>query len=187
MERKIGEIFKFHDTFLQVWEAKESDGCNGCFFEEYYPLCLPHICTAQEREDGKNVQFKEIIKTMTTEETKVAVKVMEAYANGKKIQYLNGIDGWVDTSRPVFNWAKYCYRVKPEPKCRPFKSQEECWQEMHKHPDFGWVKYKDSKSMYHIRVIGHGYILIDGADLSFFEAFDKCEFFDGTPFGIMEE
>ena len=69
MERKIGEIFNVHGTFLQVWEAKESDGCNGCFFEEYRPLCLPYICAAQEREDGKNVQFKEISKTITTEET----------------------------------------------------------------------------------------------------------------------
>ena len=39
---------------------------------------------------------------MTTEETRKAAKVMEAYANGKKIQYLNGIDGWVETSCPVF-------------------------------------------------------------------------------------
>ena len=124
---------------------------------------------------------------MTREETRDAVKVMEAYANGKKIQYLDNNNKWIDAHNPVFDWYNCAYRIKPEPKYRLFKTQEECWNEMHKHPDFGWVKYKDSNCMYHIRVIGHGYILIDGADLSFFEAFDKCEFFDGTPFGIMEE
>ena len=125
---------------------------------------------------------------MTREEAKELLPIIQAFAEGKVIQCKNCITNeWRDFDAPAFNGLPDNYRIKPEPKYRLFKSQEECWQEMHKHPDFGWVKYKDSKSMYHIRVIGHGYILIDGADLSFFEAFDKCEFFDGTPFGIKEE
>ena len=125
---------------------------------------------------------------MTREEAKELLPIIQAFAEGKVIQCRSIISNeWRDFDEPAFNGLPDNYRIKPEPKYRPFKSQEECWNEMHKHPDFGWVKYKDSKSMYHIRVIGHGYILIDGADLSFFEAFDKCEFFDGTPFGIKEE
>lgn len=35
----------------------------------------------------------------------------------------------------------YCdnieYRIKPEPKYRPFKDAKECWQEMQKHQPFG--------------------------------------------------
>ena len=124
---------------------------------------------------------------MTTEETRKAVKVMEAYANGKKIQYLNGIDGWVDTSLPLFNWAKHFYRVKPEPKYRLFVSQEECWQEMHKHPDLGWVAAQDSKVIYHINIVGDGYIHIDGSSVDFSTAYSEYEFLDGTPFGVREE
>ena len=125
---------------------------------------------------------------MKREEAKELLPIIQAFAEGKVIQCKNCITNeWRDFDEPAFNGLPNNYRIKPQPKYRPFKSQEECWNEMHKHPDFGWVKYKDSKSMYHIRVIGHGYILIDGADLSFFEAFDKCEFFDGTPFGIREE
>ena len=60
---------------------------------------------------------------MTTEETRDAVKVMEAYANGKKIQYLDNNNKWIDAHNPVFDWYNYDYRIKPEPKCRPFKSQ----------------------------------------------------------------
>ena len=126
---------------------------------------------------------------MEREEIKRRAELYSALAEGKTIQILNMEGNWVDVEVKKLNYIPETlkFRIKPEPKYRPFKSQEECWQEMHKHPDFGWVKYKDSKSMYHIHVIGHGYILIDGADLSFFEAFDKCEFFDGTPFGIKEE
>ena len=122
---------------------------------------------------------------MTREEAKELLPFIQAFAEGKTIQVWTN-DTWKDEDYPFF--GPLCqFRIKPELKYRPFKTQEECWQEMHKHSDFGWVKYKDSKSMYHIRVIGHGYILIDDADLSFFEAFDECEFTDGTPFGIKEE
>ena len=127
---------------------------------------------------------------MTRDEAKEAAKVMEAYANGKKIQCNDnhlGNGEWVTTDNPSFNWDKYAYRIKPQPKYRPFKSQEECREEMHKHSDFGWVIAKDSKIMYHIYVIGIGYVLMDNMSISFPETFAEYEFTDGTPFGIKEE
>ena len=84
---------------------------------------------------------------MTREELKEAAKVMEAYANGKKIQCnynCQDDEGWVDTDNPSFNWDKYVYRIKPEPKYRPFKNQEECWTEMLKHQPFGWIRNNDT-------------------------------------------
>ena len=125
---------------------------------------------------------------MTREEIKEAAKVMEAYDNGKEIQFLNEEDDkWIDTPIPLFNWDKYTYRIKPESQYRPFESQEECWQEMHKHPDFGWVAAQDSKVIYHINIVGDGYIHIDGSSIVFSTAYSEYEFLDGTPFGIMEE
>ena len=124
---------------------------------------------------------------MTIGEIREAAKVMEAYANGKKIQYLNDHNEWIDTPKPFFDWHNYVYRIKPESQYRPFKSQEECWNEMHKHPDFGWVIAKDSKIMYHIYVVGIGYVLIDSMSISFPETFAEYEFTDGTPFGINKE
>ena len=42
---------------------------------------------------------------MTREEIKEASKVMEAYDNGKEIQFLNEEDDrWIDTPIPLFNW-----------------------------------------------------------------------------------
>ena len=184
MERKVGEIFNVNGTILQVYEAKESDGCNGCFFEELRPLCLPYICDAQEREDGKDVQFKKISKTMTREETKELLPIMQAFAEGKTIQlFTNGI--WEDAKNPTFESGSM-YRIKPEPKYRPFKSQKECWEEMHKHPDFGWLREKESGYLFNTMAVFNS-IKIKEGDYDYPLVFKRFEFLDGTPFGIKEE
>lgn len=90
-----------------------------------------------------------------------------------------------------------CYRVKPEPKCRPFKNAEECWNEMKKHQPFGWLKDKDSElrniqaltekmSTIADGVYLRGINLINGWHV-FEEAVEEYTFADGTPFGILEE
>lgn len=134
---------------------------------------------------------------MTVQEIREAANVMEAHANGNKIQYNDnrlGNGEWVTTDNPSFNWDKYTYRIKPESQYRPFKSQEECWNEMHKHPDFGWIKGKvtgEYKQV--IRVFGYGTELIfnisynSHADYSPEIMFDSYTFADGTPFGIKRE
>ena len=129
---------------------------------------------------------------MTREELKEAAKVMEAYANGKKIQCnynCQDNEGWVDTDNPSFNWDKYVYRIKPEPKYRPFKSQEECWSEMLKHQPFGWIRNNDTQRLCNIGSIGRNNygVVIDNSILYFDLAFNTCNFVDGTPFGIKEE
>ena len=133
---------------------------------------------------------------MTTEETRDAIKVMEAYANGKKIQYLDNNNKWIDAHNPVFDWYNCAYRIKPEPKYRPFETQEECWEEMLKHQPFGWVKSK--KSGHHFSI---GSVLWDKEFDDVFvtfacdgmlgrsskSMFEDFTFDDGTPFGIREE
>ena len=129
---------------------------------------------------------------MTREEIKEAAKVMEAFANGKIIQYLNDDDEWITTPDPLFNWSKLKYRIKPEPKYRPFRSQEECWEEMHKHPDFGWIKdndvYRpiikiDKENIYYLEYE----FKRTGITYSSFKESLELKFTDGTPFGIKEE
>lgn len=125
---------------------------------------------------------------MTREEAKEMLPIIQAFAEGKVIQCRSIISNeWRDFDEPAFNGLPDNYRIKPEPKYRPFKSQEECWNEMHKHPDFGWVVAKDSKIMYHVCVVGIGYVVIDSMSPSFPEAFADYEFTDGKPFGIKEE
>ena len=136
---------------------------------------------------------------MTREEIKEAAKVMEAYANGKKIQCNDnhlGNGEWVTTDNPSFNWDKYAYRIKPESKYRPFKTQEECWNEMLKHNPFGWVKSKD-KGYFHLIGLVQWASELEDVMIIFATSeqlarssrslFEDFTFADGAPFGIKEE
>ena len=85
---------------------------------------------------------------MTREEIKRRVELYSALADGKTIQVQNpNVGEWFDvkigTLRSISEELNY--RIKPEPKYRPFKTQEECWNEMLKHQPFGWVKAPDGK------------------------------------------
>ena len=131
---------------------------------------------------------------MTKKEAKELLPIIQAWVEGKTLEYYNDdIGEWQVTTKAIFiNPNKY--RIKPESKYRPFKSQEECWQEMHKHPDFGWIKGKvtgEYKQV--IRVFGCKTELIfnisynSPADYSPEMMFSSYTFTDGTPFGIKNE
>ena len=80
------------------------------------------------------------------------------------------------------------YRIKPEPKYRPFKTQEECWNEMLKHQPLGWVRSKKCKALlWNVTSINKDDITIICDYYKFHRAFECFEFTDGTPFGIKEE
>lgn len=112
---------------------------------------------------------------------------MQAFVEGKTIQrYDDKKDDWYDISSNANINFCYDYRIKPEPKYRPFKNQEECWNEMHKHSDIGWIINKSTKSIYHINVIDHDEICLDETSLNYYEVLAHYEFLDGTPFGIKE-
>ena len=132
---------------------------------------------------------------MTREQAKELLPIIQAWAEGKNIQFLS--DGeWHDINQADFTCYPDKYRIKPEPKYRPFKSQEECLQEMLKHHPFGWLK---SKMNGRFSCIGEVY----GSDefetvyiaLSTSESlsrssdsmFEQYTFYDGTTFGIKEE
>ncbi len=115
---------------------------------------------------------------------------MQAYADGKTIEYYNKqTDTWEDDTDPVFGDAPDLYRIKSEPKYRAFKSREECFEEMKKHEPFGWIK--DNDSYYNIIIIEKDFIFSsDPKDktmgCAFEHALDIFTFMDGEPFGIKE-
>ena len=125
---------------------------------------------------------------MEREEIKRRAELYSALAEGKTIQILNMEGNWVDIEVKKLNYIPETlkFRIKPEPKYRPFETQEECWEEMHKHPDFGWVTdgyYKSTISVKSDSIV----VTISSLEYDFGKAYIHFTFADGTPFGIKEE
>lgn len=128
---------------------------------------------------------------MTREEAKELLPIIQAYAVGKKIEMLDFEGGWREIEDPGFQLDTKRYRIAPEPKYRPFKTKEECWNEMHKHPDFGWLIKMDTGIFVfvNIKAIFSEEIVFDN-DFNYYtfkEAFKYYKFTDDTPFGIKDE
>ena len=143
---------------------------------------------------------------MINEQIKQLVDVLQAYVNGKTIQYYdvdysfkiahpgerNFNNKWVDVDEDhIFKLDLYEYRIKPEPKYRPFKDAEECWQEMQKHQPFGWIKDKEDGHYSMVTTVDADagedkkHINISGDYLCPLDVTMCCyTFADGTPFGI---
>lgn len=134
---------------------------------------------------------------MTREEVKQLLPIWIAYAEGKVIECrikpgtISSCipNEWTEMNEIGF-WNGIEYRIKPEPKYRPFKDAEECWQEMQKHQPFGWMK--GDKCFYNIVSVSNidvsmanvsGDIII----LNFSDVMEDNTFADGTPFGIKVE
>lgn len=130
---------------------------------------------------------------MTREEAKQLLPVIQAFAEGKAIEICShGIWEDIHIESPYFDGGPSCYRIKPEPKYRPFKAKEECWKEMQNHQPFGWVKNKNNKDYYNIAGIykirsGSAKVSIDNCAYTLNEVFNLFTFTDGAPFGIKEE
>ena len=127
---------------------------------------------------------------MTREGAKELLPIIQAWTEGKKIQYRTCPDKWEDieeNERVNFTSPPSDYRIKPEPKYRPFKSQEECWNEMMKHQPFGWIKNNEGNIFNIIAMINRNYtIKLNECYSKYSELFKDFKFTDGTPFGIKE-
>lgn len=140
---------------------------------------------------------------MINEQIKQLANVLQAYVNGKTIQYYevdlvykikhpgepNYNNKWVDVDEDhIFRPDLYNYRIKPEPKYRPFANFEECWHEMQKHQPFGWIKDTEDGTYIMVTNIDADELSIDGnPDWGFDGVMRIFTFADGTPFGINED
>ena len=142
---------------------------------------------------------------MDRNQAKEFYPILQAFAEGKIIETRrkptadnNGVtkDGWFEFNdwtemKELEYWVNVDYRIKPEPKYRPFKDAKECWQEMLKHQPFGVVKDKYFANYQTHRAFTC--LITNGCDFGGYEdeTFESCFknllFADGTPFGIKEE
>ena len=134
---------------------------------------------------------------MTREEAKELLPIIQAWAEGKSIQYQTDSKSWSDITKDLYPCNHpSLYRINPESNYRPFNDQEECWNEMQKHQPFGWLK---SKKDGRFRCIGEvswsdefetvciALSTSESLSRSADSVFEEYTFADGAPFGVMEE
>lgn len=130
---------------------------------------------------------------MNRKEAAELLPIIKAFSEGKTIQVKQTTGEWVSfshISHISFDSEPKDYRIKPEPKYRPFKDKEECWKEMLQHSPLGWVKFQgDWLLIVHIDDKSIGYGSACGAIIhsKFDSTLKSFTFADGTPFGILEE
>lgn len=133
----------------------------------------------------------------TTEEM---IEVMKAYEEGKEIEFRLPSGYWAEAIAPTWNWKETDYRVKAEPKYRPYNNIEELlkdWAEKtHSIPatmkkyvrPLIWVKQKKEE----MKMLINGYdtsdntvfLLVNWCGLEYL--FNNYTYLDGSPCGIKE-
>ena len=132
---------------------------------------------------------------MTREEVKDLLPILQAFAEGRVIQYRdNGVWKDITTEEGFYTDNAFVnvndYRIKPELTYRPFANAEECWNEMLKHQPCGYLLDKKCEDI----------ILVTGIDKEkddisicgnrgwdYEGVMENYTFADGAPFGIKEE
>ena len=126
---------------------------------------------------------------------KIIIPLLQKMAEGKTLQFKSG-NGWIDVDADK-DGVNIDYllnnginvRIKQEPKYRPFKDAEECWNEMQKHQPFGWIKPKgdDTISKFMLIVSLMDEAVRTNIRFNYHELLENYTFADRTPLGIIEE
>ena len=124
---------------------------------------------------------------MDRNQAKEFYPILQAFAEGKDVES-HAKDKWYKVIEICNGINPQDYRIKPEPKYRPFKDAGECWDEMQKHQPFGWVKDRNGSKFVIENVDSRGFVEVyDEGTCNFNEVFENRTFADGTPFGVKEE
>ncbi len=137
---------------------------------------------------------------MDRNQAKEFYSILQAFAEGRVIECRTKPSSVKGTSVPndwtEINEIEYRdnveYRVKPEPKYRPFKDAKECRAEMLKHQPFGWLISQNGEvNSLIISIDNEGLVIGDRNNgvMGFVTATDlfKIKFADGIPFGVKVE
>ena len=130
---------------------------------------------------------------MNRKEAAELLPIIQAFAKGKDIEYrTKGFnENWKKVTQiPELSFKSFEYRIKPEPKYRPFKDAKECMAEMQKHQPFGWITSQGA--FFYIiyiedKLFGYGSACGTILHSEFNDVLKSFTFADGTPFGIKEE
>lgn len=118
----------------------------------------------QEMEEGKTLQIK----------TRNGWIDVDADKDGVNIDYLLN--------------DRITVRIKQEPKYRPFKDADECFEEMKKHQPFAWIKDKQQHEYFNmISICINAATTFQYDEVEYYDyqkLINEYTFADGTPFGV---
>lgn len=119
---------------------------------------------------------------MTKEQAKHLSEVLKAYSEGKELEYLTMDNEWVPKRGSNFDANPFNYRIKPEPKYRPYKSAEEFLKAQKEHGPY----IKISDDYYLPDMLLEKGICGAGEVETWDKVINKYKWQDGTPCGILE-
>lgn len=123
------------------------------------------------------------------------IAVMQAFVDGKQIEAKHkDIGEWNNASSPNWDWSSTIYRIKPEPKLRPYDCISEFIQAQKEHGPYLYkrVGYLDMP----LRIVPDGIVL--NSHYSSFKSEARTDIYfwadlaknyhwqDGSPCGILE-
>jgi hypothetical protein len=100
---------------------------------------------------------------MTREQTIEAIRVMQAFVDGKEVEFknrhqlTNGLPLWVPAPNPVWNWIDgiKMFRIKPTATLRPWTADEVplgAWMRFKRNPQdrvlLGWVSVQADRDLW---------------------------------------
>ena len=92
---------------------------------------------------------------MNIEQTKEAIRIMQAYVDGKEVQYEVPNKEWITTDQPAWNFISYNYRIKPTATLRPWTADEVplgAWMRSKRNPQdrmlIHWVSSQCDREMW---------------------------------------
>lgn len=94
---------------------------------------------------------------MTREQTKEAIRIMQAYVDGKEVDVQRLLDGsvWMPAGAPCWDWLNGNYRIKPTAKLRPWTADEVplgAWMRFKRNPEdrvlLGWVSVQADRDLW---------------------------------------
>jgi hypothetical protein len=126
---------------------------------------------------------------MKRDEVEGLLPIIQAFGDGKEIQFLNHDNKWVSMEGMTVTFSSHSsrYRIKPEPTYRAFANEEEF--EPHCDKWISRASEKFPKSKGYLKAYSYdenGIWCSEGRRSTYAELFNEGrKFKDGTPFGVL--
>jgi hypothetical protein len=123
---------------------------------------------------------------MNIEQTKEAIRIMQAFVDGKEVEAMNPAEKWERATTPRWGWNHTQYRIKPTPVLRPWTADEV--------PIGAIIRYKENNQSIRMLIVCNQQIGLCGYQTNFPYDYLRDEVEHSTdkgvtwlPCGVMEE